>query len=111
MHLHSSEGSRSSVGGVWQGRYRAQAIILVGAYNTSQQVNAVRVFIFRGNISLPQCLVVIIVTVVAIQDIVIIIVVIIFVIVIMVLVNIFVARTGTRRTQSTRGSGCRTTTS
>jgi hypothetical protein len=110
LQLRGFEGSQSSGRGIWQGHHWAQAIILVFAYNTSQQVNPVRVFIFYGGIGLPQHLIVIIVIVIAIRGVVLLIVIII-VIVVMVHVNISITRKSTRRAWSTRGSGCRTTAS
>jgi ABC-type nickel/cobalt efflux system permease component RcnA len=110
LQLHSLKGGWNSSRGIWQGHHWAHAIILVGAYNTSQQANLVRVFVFRGGICLPQLLIIIAIIVfivLVVRGIVLVIIVVIGV-VIMVHVVIAVARTSTRRAQDIRGSGRRT---
>jgi ABC-type nickel/cobalt efflux system permease component RcnA len=73
-------------------------------------VNLARVFVFWEGSGLFRCPIVIVIIVLTIQGVALIIVVII-VVVIMVHVDITIAGSSTRRAQSTRGSGRRTTAS
>jgi hypothetical protein len=85
----------------------AEAIVLVGAYDTSQQVDPAQVFVLRRGIGLLRLLIVaflvIAVTVVV--------VVVVVVVIVLAHVNIAVARTRTGSTRSTRGTGRKTTAS
>jgi hypothetical protein len=69
--------------------------VLVGAHNTSQQVNLAQILILWWGIGLPRLLFVITVIVIIIQSVVLIVIVVVAFIVVMVHVDIPIARTGT----------------
>ncbi len=96
LQLHSLKGGRSSSGSILQGHHQAQAIVLVGAHNTSQQANSAHFLVLSGGIGLPQRLIVIIIIVITVRGI-ILVAVVVFVVIAIVYVKIIVAGIGTRR--------------
>ncbi len=107
LQLHGLKDGQSIGRGVRQALHMAEAIVLVGAYDTSQQVDPAQVFVLRRGIGLLRLLIVaflvIAVTVVV--------VVVVVVVIVLAHVNIAVARTRTGSTRSTRGTGRKTTAS